>query len=434
MATQEPMILIKKADGTTERVPLSSVRKRTSDDRQKATDSSVQSLVDNTKEGSETDLGLQTSDAGMRSLEDDTKEIPKKESDVDRRQRTTDMSTQSLVDNTKEGGETDLGLQTSDSGIAELGSNPEVSATEMKEEVVVETQETPNLPVVATPHELAMTTPVDDFFVDLAKAKEWDTHDHISLLEESLDEGENSHTEKPPLPEDRYEDVSRVVEVLSFDIPQNLHLRLHSLIQSRVKDVRSDHQLSSYAMRAIESGGLGLTEEQAEILVETIHTVLAVRKEVAIPGTKMTVIDTPSHSNGSHNLREYSPERGTSISAQKNPTVSLQDIHPPEIRDEVMGPIDEIASMTLHHFRSLSKDPHIAIDIMQKKIDTLRAESYFEYIKAQDAWQKSPLYALYLAHLSRALDTNKHLKDVLDGDMGEDDIAVIASFTERLRF
>jgi len=380
MASTEPTILIKKADGTTERVPLSSLQKKT--------------------ETPNTALE-EPSRSTIKPQEEDMQVVPR--------------YIPTVIDATVTQSKPDS-----------LDIDPHPRAPE---EPVLAHED---LPVAATPHELAMTTPVDDFFVHMAKAHEWTQEDHVSPLEEQLVVASTTSPASATLPQTRYEDVQAIVSAIPFRIPEALYSRLHALVQSRIKDIRTDEQIQTYAMRGVDHGGLGLDADQATVLLKTIHTqVAAVKNTATIPPPRKTSrtpsqrvpLSQPVSESQEVSIRRNSPQQ----------EVSIKDIHPPEHTAVTLGPIDEIGSITLADFRRLSKDPHSAIEVLRAKIGTLREESYLEYIKAQAAWRQSPLYRTYLAYLRASLEKETVLADVLD-EMTEEDISVIAAFTETMRF
>jgi hypothetical protein len=294
----------------------------------------------------------------------------------------------------------------------------------------------PSLPTPTTPHELATVTPVDHFFENVSKARAWTADDHVSPLEDQLPVSDAIEVDAV-MPDSRYDDVRQVVEALSFAIPTTLHSRLHSLIQSRVKDVRSDSQVVQYATNAVAQGGLGLDSDQADMLVSAIHSVLAVKKETTIPAPRTTPFAQSPREVATEQVRTAPPipESVQKQVASAPTTRSLSDIHPPEpVQRAHMGPIDELASMTVVDFRRLSKDPRKAVSVLQDKLQTMRNESYMEYVKMGQAWVRSPLYRAYLSYLEASLDQGQSLQDVLSGtEMTPEDITVLSEFSEHVR-
>ena len=293
------------------------------------------------------------------------------------------------------------------------------------------------LPTSSTPHELATVTPVNHFFENVSRARTWTADDHVSPLEESLPESAAQEAQSV-VSHSRYADVGRVSEALSFTIPPALESRLHSLIASRVKDVRNDDQVRAYARNASEEGGLDLSDAQADELVQAIHSALAVKKETVIPAPRTTPFGgrVPQAPPAPAQPAMSVPVQPTSSSASVVPTTrSLSDIHPPVTpQRESMGPVDELASMSLVDFRRLSKDPRRAVTVLQEKMATMREESYLEYVKMSQAWIRSPLYREYLSYLEASLDQSRSLQDVLSGsDMTPEDVAVFSEFSESVR-
>ncbi len=376
----EPMIRIKKADGTTERVPLSSV-----------TNNNKQITINNkhvtTNDYQTTTPPSPTTNDQPITIDSTLEPTSHKQSDPSTSEPRT------------------------------LNSEPEKKQTflipsSQTEEVL----EQNDLPMVETPHELSTTTPVHDYFTDLAKAHEWNERDHRSPLEEMVTPEDIRHLTDHTIPSSHLDDVHDIVQTLSFPLSAELYSRLHALIQSRIKDIRTDAQIIEYALRGDEAGGLGLTEAQAEELVSAIHKTLAVSHQRDIPAPAVS------------SSQDVLPSVGT-----KNGPSSFTDIHPPEKVHQTVGPIEEIGELTLLDFRRYHTDPAKAVDVLQKKVNTVRDESYLEYQKIKHAWHQSPLYRGYLAQIASSLRANIPLTDAPDGELTPEDIKEIAGFSAGLR-
>jgi len=98
---------------------------------------------------------------------------------------------------------------------------------------------------------------------------EWGENDHGSLLEETLEPHESGDAKHATSPSDNGA-LSGVLKRIDFTVPDDLHGRLKSLVQSRLKDIRTDEQVFLYATKAVDAGGLGLADAQATKLVEVI--------------------------------------------------------------------------------------------------------------------------------------------------------------------
>ncbi len=86
------------------------------------------------------------------------------------------------------------------------------------------------------------------------------------------------------------------------------------------------------------------------------------------------------------------------------------DIVPPS---EQMGPVEEIASFTTTDFRRLSANPVEAVSRLAQKIINLKEESILLYFEALEAWKKSPLYQEYSHALMQSLNDNTPLTRML---------------------
>ena len=123
----------------------------------------------------------------------------------------------------------------------------------------------------------AMTTPakpVEPKKQEPAKIepKKWTRDDTKSPLEEKM---VKSGTVAPMTSSKREDDVQAVLGKLNFSVAPELQNRLRSLIQLRLKDLRSADETKSALLRVPKDGGLGLTENQAAKIVSLSEDVLS---------------------------------------------------------------------------------------------------------------------------------------------------------------
>jgi hypothetical protein len=89
---------------------------------------------------------------------------------------------------------------------------------------------------------------------------------------------------------------------------------------------------------------------------------------------------------------------------------------------KLVGPVEELRSLTLKDFRRLSKEPKEATLKIKDKLDLLGDEQSFE-VKTQGmkAWRESTLNKLYLEILRRSLEGQPISKVIVDmEDKGEE--------------
>jgi len=307
----------------------------------------------------------------------------------------------------------------------------------------------------------------------------WAAEDHGSLLEETLESheaGDATHI----VPPSYGSALSGVLKKIDFDVPSDLHGRLQSLVQSRLKDIRTDEQVFLYATKAVDAGGLGLGDAQGATLVSAISgakidpahvvkepkpvaTQTKKKKEITLP-TPVQIPDTPVVSAPQKlgaapvasalpvtppPVVEPLPAAGIpKVSAPPetidNTTLKAQSVLPPlpdidvpppppgskseGMHDVVtpfssgpMSPVDEIGTFKLEDFRRLAGDPQQAAGRFLQKFETLKNESHILYVDAIHAWHQSPLYMQYQDVLADALDQKRQIMDVL-GEAGKDGI------------
>ena len=279
---------------------------------------------------------------------------------------------------------------------------------------------------------LATTTPVTDVFIDEAIAKEtWSKDDHASLLSEAPPEGATAH-----IAFGQSDDVGPVVSALNFSIAGDLTGRLASLLTSVRKGVRTTAQLSEYAQRDLASGGLGLNDSQAQELVSVASQVLGVPSAPPPVGKRMRPVKPSApksqpapvapeppvvHEGGVAALRaSIDTIQGTDVRPR------LQDITPPTaavesrspISSQSTSPIDELSKFTFEEFVRLSDSPEAAGQLLLKKMQHLQKDSYLQYLKGKAAWHKSPLYQQYLDVLADSLEQGTPVEDLLDAGNG----------------
>ena len=86
-------------------------------------------------------------------------------------------------------------------------------------------------------------------------------------------------------------------------------------------------------------------------------------------------------------------------------------------KPRLIGPIEELQSLTLTDFRRLSPTPQVASDKIYGKIELLSERSFEDKIKGIRAWQNSEVHRLYLDILNESLNQLKPVAQVISGRM-----------------
>ncbi|HAT03739.1 MAG TPA: hypothetical protein DCS29_03110 [Candidatus Magasanikbacteria bacterium] len=383
--TTQPTILIKKADGSTVRVSLDEFRKQ--------------------KKGSET---LSTSSSDVQDVKGTlvTDEFPQIE--IEKGKIIPDKQPKDV--------------QAPRPRPVPLYTIQDLKDTQSKD---VETrQEVKNIEVedntlqVASPHELSTTAPVSRIFVDeaQAQAEEHLPMDFSSLLEEDMSEVDTLKQEGTT--HETHEQLQTQVSAPRVGVVDTLEPRLKSLIISFEKGVRDEHQFVEYAMRSIEQGGLGMTEDMAyRTLSEVKKSTPQIQKQPII-AKKMVKQGAPSMDTSNHVVQ---PPKLTRVDTALPPR--MVHVSPPSVRHDIvpgmgvqkaMGPIEEIKEFTLIDLRRLSRDANTAADMLYAKFNGWKEESFLLYMDVRSAWRQSPLYREYISITTRALDTHMHVQDVIE--------------------
>jgi len=270
---------------------------------------------------------------------------------------------------------------------------------------------------------LSTTTPVNDVFINEAKAKAtpWTKDDHTSLISETIQDTDVSNTmQHAALPPTRDEMVDPVLEKAQIVLDESLHARVRSLIISRIKEIRDDAKVLMYARQSVDDGGLGLTDQQSQTLLVAIKEVMHLQP---LPNQNMaskSILAKPIF-HDQQKTRAYTPQPtplvGNSKPMLHDITVAQSTNQAPYRQVgssfETMGPIDEIARFTQLDLQRLGSEKLRVISIMQSKFEVLKEESYVLFLDAVDAWLHSPLYKQYQQLVVAALNNKKTINQVI---------------------
>lgn len=95
---------------------------------------------------------------------------------------------------------------------------------------------------------------------------------------------------------------------------------------------------------------------------------------------------------------------------------SMHDISAPA--EVEMGPVEEFKSVSLEEFRRLSSNPVEAAKRLHQKMSNLQEESFVWYLDGIHAYHQSPLYREYMNAVTQSLVERKTLANVLNAKNG----------------
>ena len=269
---------------------------------------------------------------------------------------------------------------------------------------------------------ISTTTPNTEVFEEQAAAKDthWGEDDHKSLLDDTFHKEVDIEKGKGAV-SGRQDQVNKVLKTISISVDKSVVSRLGSLIESRIKEIRSDEQIKEYLTEDITHGGVGLTKEDAVKVISAIHSELQVPEEAFKKKSPKKATPTPKKSTPQ--VQKLIPNRKDH--AFVIPAIDIKpmmhDIRPPkpQPREKAsIGPIDELGHITLKDFRRLGTTPQASKKMILSKFDTLKKESFLLLVKGVLAWERSPLYSAYQESISQALHEGITLKEVLNNQEG----------------
>ncbi len=116
----------------------------------------------------------------------------------------------------------------------------------------------------------------------------------------------------------------------------------------------------------------------------------------------------------------------------------MTDIQPVK---RLVGPIDELATMTPVEFRRLSTVPADAAQKIEDILATIEAQSYEERVKGVKAWRQSPMNQLYVSMTTDALSQGVGLAEIAtrrrsagEESLSPAEIRAVSALNERIRF
>lgn len=232
------------------------------------------------------------------------------------------------------------------------------------------------------------------------------------LLHEEVPDSEHAKT---TVVASRTDQVSKVISSLSFKVTPQLENRLRSVIQLRLKDIRSEADTLDAGIRSIKDGGLGLTEIQARELTDKSKPTAynpkpeKIEKKIVKENIVDKIISNSVPASAPIEdliVKNVAPVRAPSATAK----VLMHDV---KSRPLSMGPLDEIQFLSLIDFRRLSSKPTEAAQRLKQKFLNLREESYLLFMKSWEAWRNSPLYQDYINVVDEAIEQRRPLSGVL---------------------
>lgn len=321
------------------------------------------------------------------------------------------------------------------------------------------------VPMVLQPQQLSTTAPVADYFVDKAAADisvpkirestesfgsspivsepreekneqgmettqnilvqssnngenkvQWERDDHASPLDDSFDEVEGAHL---PISGETDARVERVLSSLSLSLSNTQKQRLRPIVLSLIKDVRTPDQAREYLVRDEAGGGIGLTDMDAATVLDRVKNTQQKSAPAKVPVVTSQQIKTSVPMDGGAMpgiVGGVMPSGGRQQMSTKpvmHDVVAAAVVAGSVAQNQTVGPVDELRTMTLEAARRLGSGATAMTQEIKERLDNLKNESYLLYLQGKNAWLQSPLYSEYRDIAVQALSSHQSLTAVL---------------------
>ncbi|MEK7540059.1 MAG: hypothetical protein AAB558_02320 [Patescibacteria group bacterium] len=263
--------------------------------------------------------------------------------------------------------------------------------------------------------------------------------------------------------------AKKVMAVHKLFFPSyDLERRFGNLVTSYMKGVRDQMEFKDLMTRPENTGGLNLSGDVTDKIILTIgeEAQNAPQAKARQFGAAIKSQLTPSMGQVKKAMAQtyategkvtatgdmvQAPVRapGARVTRTTQPTPTVRaplDTRKPLMTDikvppKVMGPVDELANLSVVEFRRLGGTAQAATEKIKAKIDLLEAESLLKRSEGIKAWQNSPVNQLYVQLGQEALNTGRQMEEVVQQRTWSEqpvlttqEFDAIADLNKRLRY
>lgn len=230
------------------------------------------------------------------------------------------------------------------------------------------------------------------------------------------------------------------------------------LVMQTFDQIKQEYMDANTASDQITTGEIGMHMSEQDLLNkrhaamtkhmtdESIDPVLpgarvsAARSKEEELAEQLQKIDPNALEEAQKNSR---PEKAQAVvSKETTPATSMQQkVTDVQYKQKLIGPEQEIGSLTSIEFRRLSTDPAEAARKVLDKLSLLEAESYERRIAGVEAWRKSPVHQLYVAMTGEALAKGVSIQELAadrrtrgEESLSPAEITAIVQLNRKIRF
>ena len=278
-------------------------------------------------------------------------------------------------------------------------------------------------------------------------------------------------TKMPLAPINFLEIATGIVNQSQIILNQEQVGRLKTILTARLKDIRDGQETKDILSRDYALGGMGFSEVQVSAIMSTLEKEFGKISERLRAGVEEKIA-ADRHIEEERRKKTLETARFMEDDAREKRFAELvgekprkvipavrQNVQPgtpvipspaqtgkPKIQDvkyepKLVGPVDEIGSLTLTDFRRLGATAKEAALKIKEKIESLKADSIKKWQEGISAWNGGEVNKLYMQLFGEALQKRKSLKDVSaereaakEQFLSQDEINAIMELNKSLRF
>ena len=212
-----------------------------------------------------------------------------------------------------------------------------------------------------------------------------------------------------------------LAQVTLPNMPPQTRQRLRQVVRLYQQGVRNIIDTRILLERPTNEGGFGLTEQ----VVDQLFKVVVPSKSSPVIKSNPTSTTSPNPQRAEKFVSTIAqPKISEVANSQESSEMKPVEI-PPTISThkvvtdvksypKVVGPIEELRILTIKDMRRFSSLPQKALEVVKKKLELLREDSYEDYVKGVVAWRQSPLHQRYLRLVEESLhSTGTQLSEVV---------------------
>lgn len=240
-----------------------------------------------------------------------------------------------------------------------------------------------------------------------------------------------SNAPQPVIPAETI--AESIIDTSKLELDTEIRGRLVRVIASRLRDVRDLVSTKEVLRRSAEAGGIGLSEEEISRLLvvteefrekweqggmERAERLTTGRKDLSenIPQEQSNVADIFA-GTGAPSLEEKTEgmedEAGLRRVFATRPPIGKRMMSDVASPSRLVGPLDELQSMTLVEWRRFGQDSLTRTAKIREKIDVIAEDSLIDRAKGIQAWKRSPVYALYIALGRESMEEDQGIDAVI---------------------